>query len=738
LEDPDKKWTIKDISSFPISDQFISSNKSSHNFGHSASAYWVRFTVKNNDNIQMLRFLECKYPPIDHIGFYEPINKHDFLKKKTGDHHPFQTRDVKYRNVVLSLSVNPKEQKTYYLRFESQGAILISLSLWKPKAFYDNKMNNQIALGIFYGIILIMMFYNMFIFLSTKDKSYLYYVLFTISILYYYLAIDGIFTQYLNYNLSYYLNELSPVSTYFIIIFGAQFHRIFLQTNKTQPIMDKIIFTFIPLCAVGLLIYFTAGYRWGSILTGILAILAVTAFMTSAIISLVSGYRAARFYLLAGSFFLIGAFIFPLRNLGFVSENIITSYSLLIGSVIDIVLLSFALGDKINILRQEKEHIQATAYKTLQETYRLKADFAATLEEKIEDRTRELKENEEKYRHLFEASPDGIAIHSEGNLLFINSFGMKLMKINDINDVIGKPIISFVHPGYHQVVAKRLKEASDEPGISLLPKEEKYIRFDGKTIDVEVTTTSYIENKKTIFITIFRDISERKRVEKLRADTERIVRHDIKNPLASILLSTYLLNKDLSDEKQLTRVDQIREGANYIKYLVDNSLDIFKMEEGSYVLRVEEFNLIQLLETKINELTNLLGKLSSDIIILLNGKPTDGKLEYPVQGEGIHLGNLFGNLIKNAIEASPEKSKITININGKHQDYHEITLHNQGLVPESIRDSFFERYSTSGKEKGTGLGTYSARLIARTHGGEIRFTSSENEGTRLVVTLPKK
>ncbi|MDH5682818.1 MAG: ATP-binding protein, partial [Spirochaetota bacterium] len=121
----------------------------------------------------------------------------------------------------------------------------------------------------------------------------------------------------------------------------------------------------------------------------------------------------------------------------------------------------------------------------------------------------------------------------------------------------------------------------------------------------------------------------------------------------------------------------------------------------------------------------------------LNGEPIDNNLGYSIQGEGIHLGNLFGNLIKNAIEASPDKSKITININSNHKDYHEITIHNLGVVPEIIRESFFERYSTSGKEKGTGIGTYSARLIARTHGGDITFTSSEDEGTLLLVSLPK-
>ena len=106
-----------------------------------------------------------------------------------------------------------------------------------------------------------------------------------------------------------------------------------------------------------------------------------------------------------------------------------------------------------------------------------------------------------------------------------------------------------------------------------------------------------------------------------------------------------------------------------------------------------------------------------------------------MHGEKIHIKKLFANLIKNAIEAASENEDININlfINKTH---YEIEIYNKGVIPARIRENFFEKYTTAEKVGGTGLGTYSAKLIAKIHNGDISFTTSEKDGTRLTVTLP--
>jgi CheY-like chemotaxis protein len=103
-------------------------------------------------------------------------------------------------------------------------------------------------------------------------------------------------------------------------------------------------------------------------------------------------------------------------------------------------------------------------------------------------------------------------------------------------------------------------------------------------------------------------------------------------------------------------------------------------------------------------------------------------------GEELLCYSMLGNLVKNAIEASPEGGTVDLSI-GRTDGEAIVRVHNAGAVPEAIRSRFFEKYSTSGKSGGTGLGTYSARLMARVQHGDIEMQTGEAPGTTLTVRL---
>jgi signal transduction histidine kinase len=107
-----------------------------------------------------------------------------------------------------------------------------------------------------------------------------------------------------------------------------------------------------------------------------------------------------------------------------------------------------------------------------------------------------------------------------------------------------------------------------------------------------------------------------------------------------------------------------------------------------------------------------------------------------MEGERLYLSDLFANLIRNAVEASEKGDSVTVRV-ASHDDGYTVDIHNTGVVPAEIREVFFERYATSGKKGGTGLGTYVAALITRVHQGDIRFSSEEGEGTHVAVSLPR-
>ncbi|MBW1782848.1 MAG: PAS domain S-box protein [Deltaproteobacteria bacterium] len=232
------------------------------------------------------------------------------------------------------------------------------------------------------------------------------------------------------------------------------------------------------------------------------------------------------------------------------------------------------------------------------------------------------------------------------------------------------------------------------------------------------------------------DVTELKRLERMREDLERIARHDLKTPLVDISgLSATLLYDDNLTEEQREIVTYIEKSGERMLNMVENSLTLYKIEAGSYVHEPTEVDLIQLFFLVERQLGALCRGRSIRLLFLVEGMHITEGRTYGVSGVPSLLENLFVNLIKNAIEASPENDTVRVNVSFEAD--HVIDIHNQGVIPEEIRSRFFDRFASSGKKGGTGLGTYSAKLIARAHGGDVRFTTSDEQGTHVIVTLPK-
>ncbi len=130
-----------------------------------------------------------------------------------------------------------------------------------------------------------------------------------------------------------------------------------------------------------------------------------------------------------------------------------------------------------------------------------------------------LKESEERYRQLVDASPDGIAVSQEGKLLLVNPAYLKLLGANSIEDLHGQNLIERIHPDYRDVALERMKAV--HLGLSAPPIEQKAIRLDGSTIDIEAQSEPIIYDKKPAALSILRNISERKRAERALVDSEQ-------------------------------------------------------------------------------------------------------------------------------------------------------------------------------------------------------------------------
>ena len=231
------------------------------------------------------------------------------------------------------------------------------------------------------------------------------------------------------------------------------------------------------------------------------------------------------------------------------------------------------------------------------------------------------------------------------------------------------------------------------------------------------------------------DISSRKRAEKFQTDVERIIRHDIKTPLCNLHgLAQVVLDGTLSDDYR-PLIPELLQAIRQVINLVDSSDKLLLMEQGQYSPQSAWFDLRDVLRTVERSLGSLTKarqvRLVQECLAGCDAQP-DRPLFF---GEEFLIEDMLLNLVKNAVEASPTDSAVTISCS-LERDEQRIDIHNPGVVPEAIRERFFEKYATVGKSHGTGLGTHSAQLIARAHGGSIAFTTSEAQGTTLRVQLP--
>jgi CheY-like chemotaxis protein len=224
----------------------------------------------------------------------------------------------------------------------------------------------------------------------------------------------------------------------------------------------------------------------------------------------------------------------------------------------------------------------------------------------------------------------------------------------------------------------------------------------------------------------------------LRDDVERIMHHDLKSPLNGILMATHMLLNETGDESAAERTELLQsiEKSGYTMLeMISRSLDLYKMEQGIYQYRAQPVDLLPVLRRVIGDNGALVRTLRLSVTLRLGAGEADADAVFTVPGDVTLCYAMLANLVKNAMEASPQHGQVTLTLERDGAGA-AVRIHNQGAVPEAVREHFFNKYATAGKSGGTGLGTYSARLMAYTMGGDISFDTSPEQGTTLTVRFP--
>ena len=385
LEDTDKKWTIDDVTGAELAARFSQPKlkADSLNFGLRQSAIWLRITIANKSEREIRRMLEIAFTHLHHVDFYEPAD-FGFTHISTGHSKPFAERLVNHRHFVFPLRIPAGSELTYYLRVATGTTLDIPTKLWEPKAFEKQSLNEYIGQALYFGMLLALGLYNFLLFVSLRDRTYLYYVMFVTANALSVIAFSGVAYQFLWPESPGWSMISSMIGFALTGITLLMFQRRLLATDVTVPMLDKVIRTFIALNVLQMIGFWVLPYHK---IIGIGITLDMMNMLLALIVGItckLRGQRSARFFLLAFSCLVFTAVLTALRSYGIKGiPNFISVYGIQIGSALEMLLLSLALADRFNQMKREKESAQQQLVDSLKRSERI-------LEQRVAERTDEL------------------------------------------------------------------------------------------------------------------------------------------------------------------------------------------------------------------------------------------------------------------------------------------------------------------------------------------------------------
>lgn len=389
FEDPSGQATIADVRAQDAR-QFKAHDKTTLNAGYSRSAFWLKIDLHyrpSNPAAQRTWLLELAYPPLDHLDLYLPDASGEYrLVRQTGDALPFASREIRQNNYLFDLPFKPDQQQTLYLRLASEGSIQAPVTLWSSTAYLEDQPVRLYVLGIIYGVLLGMLVYNLFIYLSVRDTSYLYYIFYIGSFGLYQLSVNGAAVEYFWPDNPWWANAATPFFIGCAGLFGSQFARSFLQTKTHSAWLDRLLIGLIAFSALVIGLSLMTSYALALRLATTLALTFTVVIFAAGILAWWRGLRVARYFIIAWSAFLLGGIVNTLMVLGLLPNVFLTMYASQIGSAIEVALLSLALADRINAMREQQAQTLYDAGQKLEvlnqqlaHSNKLKDEFLATL-----------------------------------------------------------------------------------------------------------------------------------------------------------------------------------------------------------------------------------------------------------------------------------------------------------------------------------------------------------------------
>jgi two-component system, sensor histidine kinase LadS len=388
FEDTENTLTFNDVVQPGFQDEFkIRPEVSKSNF-HTDHTYWVKLSIEKDPESSKKWLMEFYDQTIDLIEVYVPGKDGSYKLYEFGDAQPFHTRDFFHKNFELVLDNSEEGISNYYIKIQSSQKADIRIAIRSLNRFVYYALNEYFIYGLFYGMIIIIALYNLLVYFAVREIKYLYYTFYLASVGVYAMCVDGIAFQYLWPNSPGWNQIATGIFIYSIVVWAILFSMSFLNTKRRAPFLHLLMWVVLGLKTILFIFGLSLDPSWFEI--KYYHVIPFFLIFFSSIYIWSKGYKVARFFVIAYGVLFIGMAIKVLSNTAWIQHYTMIYYSLHLAFLIEMLLLTFALGDRIRILKKNKDLALRKSLNQIKTNYALKEKVNRELEQKVRERTKEL------------------------------------------------------------------------------------------------------------------------------------------------------------------------------------------------------------------------------------------------------------------------------------------------------------------------------------------------------------
>ncbi|MCG8616323.1 MAG: ATP-binding protein [Desulfobacterales bacterium] len=757
LKDDTGLLTIADVTSPDVSGRFSGNAEGLNTFGYSTAVIWIRISLAKDQKNPESWYIQQKYPHLDQIDFFGPGKQGPLTLISAGDTLPFSHRPVAHRSFVFPVS--PAETgTTYYLRLSSQGAITFPLFLIDESSFHRKDRNGQLLAGLYFGALLIMVAYNLLFLVFVRERLYLFYACFVLMVTLHQLIWFGFGFEFLWPQWPELNNSLDIFAGSGLFFFLGLFAMDFLRTHRHIPKVHLVLkfWTFLVGLSAVLVFFLDRQLILGPFNN--LSIVQMFILLVAGIFCFFKRVRQGYIFLLAWTMAIVGGLSLALHKANMLPEAVVWDYSVQIGILVNVLLISLGLADRINNI---KNSLTKTREKLEQKNEALKLSFS------------QLEMSEKRFRDLAELLPQTVfELDLDGRVIYANEQGVRLTGYSKADFSRGMNVLTMVDKNDHDRIRRDMEKVC--AANQTIQGEYGMVRKDGAVLPVFFYASPIWSEQGAVGVRgVVLDLSERKKTEELMIQTEKMMSvgglaagmaHEINNPLAGMIQSAQVLQNRLTKDLPANEkaADQLGIAMSSIREYMEKR-GVGRLIENINQSGIRASKIIQNMLTfaKKGDTVKrpcLLNKILDDTVDLArNDYNLKKKFDFreiridkayatdlpPVFCEKSKIQQVVFNLLKNASEAMAEydlgvSPVIELRLfKAFNHAVIEVADNGPGMTDDVRKKVFEPFFTTKGLERGTGLGlSVSYFIIVDDHGGEMKVASVPGQGTTFTIKLP--